>query len=136
MLPVATRSSPAPAAAASPEVGAGAGTAVVAPGANLISGYFATFGDWANIGGAFLERNAPDAFTHSVAADRQRVRAIFQHGNDPTTGSKPLGRILTTKGDGFYEVEPLDTSTSASCFQVCARGFLAPRTGSSRSAWM
>jgi phage head maturation protease len=43
--------------------------------------------------------------------DRQRIRVLFQHGQDPQVGNKVLGKIKELREDttgAFYEVELLD----------------------------
>ena len=64
----------------------------------------------------FLERVAPGAFAHTLARDRSRIRVLFQHGRDPTVGSKVLGIPTTLREDeqgGYYEVPLLDTGYNA-----------------------
>lgn len=77
---------------------------------------FARFGEWTEIRslieGHFMERFAPGAFTKTIQEQGDRIRALFQHGQDPTIGKKPLGPIvsLREKDDGAWaEVELLDT---------------------------
>lgn len=84
-----------------------------------LTGHFATFNEWAEIDslfeGHFMERVAPGAFLHTFTHDRAAMRVLFQHGRDPSVGSKPLGRILTLREDAvgaFYEV-PLFASVPA-----------------------
>ena len=60
-------------------------------------GHFARFGEWAEIHsiheGHFLERLSPGAFRKTIAENRGRIRALFQHGKDPVVADKPLGPI-------------------------------------------
>jgi HK97 family phage prohead protease len=81
-------------------------------------GHFATFNDWAEISstyeGHFMERVAPGAFKKTFRENRDRMRVLFQHGQDPQIGDKPLGPIETLREDetgAFYEV-PLLTDTA------------------------
>jgi len=80
-------------------------------------GHFAVFNRWAEINswmeGHFLERIAPGAFRKTFKENRDRIRALFQHGQDPQIGDKPLGAIEDLREDetgGYYEVELLDTA--------------------------
>ena len=80
-----------------------------------LTGVFAPVNAWTRISspseGRFMERIAPGAFTRTIAEDRDAVRCIFEHGMDPTTGMKPLGRITDlreTQRGGEYSVELLD----------------------------
>lgn len=80
-------------------------------------GHFAVFNQWTEINsmweGNFLERIAPGAFKKTFAENREGMRVLFQHGNDPVVGDKPLGPIQELREDdtgGAYEVPLLDTS--------------------------
>lgn len=78
-------------------------------------GKLAVFDEWAEIKsrqeGHFLERIARGAFTKTLR-DNRKVPVLFQHGEDPQIGGKPLGKISrleeTDKGVE-YEVELFDT---------------------------
>jgi hypothetical protein len=62
-----------------------------------------------------------------------RMRVLFQHGNDPQVGDKPLGPIETLSEDargGYYEVPLLDTRTTATCSPASRRASTARRSGS------
>lgn len=59
-----------------------------------------------------MERFAPGAFTKNIAEQRDRIRCLFNHGQDPSIGMKPLGPItmLEERADGVhYEVQLLNT---------------------------
>lgn len=74
-------------------------------------GHFAVFDRWTEINswfeGHFLERIAPGAFRKTFKENRERIRALFQHGMDPQVGDKPIGAIDELREDGegaYYEV--------------------------------
>ena len=78
-------------------------------------GHFARFGEWAEIDstfeGHFLERVAPGAFKKTLAENRNRIKVLFQHGQDPQIGDKPLGPVDILREDeegAYYEVPLLD----------------------------
>jgi HK97 family phage prohead protease len=80
-------------------------------------GHVAVFNEWAEISsvveGRFLERIDPGAFTKTIKESRDQMRVLFQHGQDPQIGEKPLGPIRSLEADGnalHYEVPLLDTS--------------------------
>lgn len=80
-------------------------------------GHFAVFNRWTEINswfeGHFLERIVPGAFRKTMKENRERIRALFQHGQDPQIGNKPLGPIDDLREDetgGYYEVPLLDTA--------------------------
>ncbi len=74
-------------------------------------GHFAVFDQWTEINsmyeGHFLERNAPGAFSKSIANDRARMQVTFNHGRDPSLGDQVLGDIAELREDATgaaYEV--------------------------------
>jgi len=80
-------------------------------------GHVAVFNEWAEINsmieGRFLERIDPGAFTKTIKESRDQMRVLFQHGQDPVIGEKPLGPIRSLEADAkalHYEVPLLDTS--------------------------
>jgi capsid assembly protease len=81
-----------------------------------LTGYFAVWNEWAEINsfleGHFLELSPMSAFVKTVQENRQRMRCLFQHGEDPQIGSKVLGDIevleLTEIG-AYYEIPLFDT---------------------------
>lgn len=80
-------------------------------------GHFAVFNRWTEINswfeGHFLEQIVPGAFRKTIRENRDRIRALFQHGQDPQIGDKPLGPIEDLREDdtgGYYEVPLLDTA--------------------------
>jgi phage head maturation protease len=70
-------------------------------GGNTLFGHFAVFNRWTEINnmweGNFLERVAPSAFD---GVDPSRVKVLFDHGADPSVGSKPLGVLTDFRADG------------------------------------
>src|SRR6266496_817556 len=82
-----------------------------ASGSPVMNGHFAVFDEWTEIDsvweGNFMERIAPGAFKKTFRENRDRIRALFQHGQDPQIGDKPLGPVQTLREDevgAFYEV--------------------------------
>lgn len=80
-------------------------------------GHLAVFDQWTEINsraeGHFLERLDPGAFTKTIAENRDSMRVLFQHGQDPAIGEKPLGPIRSLQPDATgveYEVPLLDTT--------------------------
>jgi len=78
-------------------------------------GHFALFDEWTEIDsvfeGHFMERIAPGAFKKTFQENQQRIRVLFQHGQDPQIGDKPLGTIDVLEEDrtgAYYEVPLLD----------------------------
>ncbi len=73
-------------------------------------------GEWAEIRSAreghFMERMSPTAFDKTIAENGDRMRALFNHGHDPSIGDKVLGplSLRTDEGNVHYEVDLLDTS--------------------------
>jgi HK97 family phage prohead protease len=83
----------------------------------ILNGHFAVFNQWTEIDSAFeghfMERLAPGAFAQAFLVKRDKIRALFQHGQDPQIGNKPLGPFQELREDkvgGYYEVPLLDTS--------------------------
>lgn len=77
---------------------------------------FARFDEWTEINslweGRFLERFTHGAFTKTFREQAATIRAIFQHGQDPVAGLKPLGTVtdLREQDDGAWgEVDLFDT---------------------------
>jgi HK97 family phage major capsid protein/HK97 family phage prohead protease len=86
-------------------------------GSPILTGHFARFNEWAEIDsvweGRFMERIAPGAFRKTIEENRDRMRILFQHGQDPVVGDKPLAPIEELGEDevgGFYAGRMLDTS--------------------------
>lgn len=83
----------------------------------VMHGEFTPFGRWTEINsayeGRFLERVARGAFSKTIAESRDKVKVLFDHGQDPQIGNKVLGpiRSLEERDTGaFYEVPLFDTT--------------------------
>jgi len=94
-------------------------------------GHFAVFDQWTEIDSAFeghfMERLAPGAFLKSISEKRDRIRVLFQHGQDPQIGNKPLGPIAELREDkigAYYEVPLSDTSYNRDLTQLLRDGLL------------
>lgn len=90
-------------------------------GMPVLHGRGAVYDEWTEINsrveGHFMERFAPGAFAKTIREQRDRIRCLFNHGQDPSIGMKPLGPItdLAERGDGIhYEVQLLDTDYNRS----------------------
>lgn len=63
----------------------------------LLEVRFSTFDEWYEINSAwegnFLERTSRGAFAKTIKENGRNVRALFDHGHDPTVGNKPLGVV-------------------------------------------
>jgi HK97 family phage prohead protease len=81
----------------------------------VMVGHFARWNEWTEIDsifeGHFMERIAPGAFKKTFDENGSRMRVLFQHGQDPQIGDKPLGTIDKLEEDregAYYEVPLLD----------------------------
>ena len=86
-----------------------------------LHGRGAVYNEWTEINsrveGHFMERFAPGAFTKTINEQRDRIRCLFNHGQDPNIGMKPLGVItdLAERDDGVhYEVDLFDVDYTRS----------------------
>ena len=82
-----------------------------------VVGRLAVFGQWAEIDSAyeghFMERVSPGSFAKTIERDSGRFKGLFQHGHDPSIGSKVLGPIRALREDdsgAYYEIGLLDTA--------------------------
>lgn len=80
-----------------------------------LTGHFSVFNEWTNIDsafeGRFLERIAPGAFAKTFSENRDAVKVLFNHGNDPTMGDQilgPIGEVVEDERGAFYEVPLFD----------------------------
>jgi HK97 family phage prohead protease len=80
-------------------------------------GHFSVFDTWTEIHsyqeGEFLERVAPGAFAKTIKEGRANIKVLYDHGQDPELGNKPLGPLTDLREDdtgGYYEVPLIDTS--------------------------
>ena len=80
-------------------------------------GHFAVFDSPATINdgqGDFVESIAPGAFDRTIAERGDRVKVLFNHGQDPSVGNKPLGTIRSLAPDRkgvAYEVDLFDDTS-------------------------
>jgi HK97 family phage prohead protease len=86
-------------------------------GMPTLHGHFAIFNRFTEIDswmeGHFLERIMPGAFKKTFQENRSTVKALFQHGQDPQIGDKPLGPVERLEEDttgAYYEVPMIDTA--------------------------
>ncbi len=78
---------------------------------------FARYNEWTEINsvfeGNFMERVAPTAFDKTIKENQTSMRALFDHGADPSIGNKVLGPIrqIDQRASGPVGIVPLlDTS--------------------------
>jgi HK97 family phage prohead protease len=78
---------------------------------------FSPVNEWTEINsaweGRFMERFAPGAWKKTIKERTAKIRALFQHGQDPQIGDKPLGpfhRLEEDENGGYAEVKLLDTT--------------------------
>jgi len=84
-------------------------------GMPTLHGTGAVYGEWTEINsrfeGHFMERFADGSFSKTIREQRDRIRCLFHHGQDPFIGVKPLGTItdLSERGRGVeYDVALFD----------------------------
>lgn len=78
-------------------------------------GHFTVFNEWTTVDsvweGNFMERIAPGSFSKTIEQNRSDIKVLFQHGEDPQVGDKPLGAIAELREDDtgpYYEVPLLN----------------------------
>ena len=81
-------------------------------GGRTMAGYPVVFNQWtpiAEAGGRFMERIAPSALTKTLDERGNQVKVLFNHGQDPSIGEKPLGRasVMEVRDRGLYAEVPL-----------------------------
>jgi hypothetical protein len=83
----------------------------------VMFGEAARFSEWTEINSAyegnFLEQIAPGAFVRTVAERGDQIKVLYDHGNDPMIGNKPLGSLRSlkeTRSGLAYEVDLFDAS--------------------------
>jgi hypothetical protein len=77
-----------------------------------------------------MERVAPGTFDRAFNQKRSQIRVMWEHGQDPTVGQKPLGDIVDVREDrtgAYYEVGLFD----ASYVNDLIPAFKSPQTGAS-----
>jgi HK97 family phage prohead protease len=83
---------------------------------NTLFGHFARFNEWTEINsmweGHFMERFAPGAFKKTIRETGDSgMRVLFQHGQDPQIGDKPIAAISDLREDdegAYYEARLFD----------------------------
>lgn len=82
---------------------------------STLFGHFAVFETWTEINsvreGHFMERVVPGAFRDLVRG-KNRIKVLYDHGQDPSTGNKPLGVPVSLQEDSrgaAFEVALFDT---------------------------
>ena len=87
-----------------------------------IAGYSARFNVWTDIGGMFMERIAPGAFTDTIQADD--VRALFNHDPNMVLGRTTNGtlRLSEDRKGLFMEDVPPETSAGKDVLELIRRG--------------
>lgn len=100
-------------------------------GPPILRGYFSVFNDWYPVDsafeGKFMESLAPGAFSKAIQESKRSLQALFDHGQDPVIGRKPLGPIRDIGEDergAYYEVELLDTSYNRDLIPMLKAGTL------------
>ena len=77
-------------------------------GMPVLHGMGAVYDEWTEINsrseGHFFERFAPGSFAKTISEQRDRIRCLFHHGQDPSIGYKPLG-VITQLGETNRGVE-------------------------------
>jgi HK97 family phage prohead protease len=81
----------------------------------VLFGHFARFNEWTEINsaweGRFMERFAPGAFKKTIQEQRNKLRVLFQHGQDPEIGDKPIAELNDVREDdegAYYEARLFD----------------------------
>ena len=97
---------------------------------NTFHGHFAVFDTWTEIKsyfeGNFLERIAPGAF-REVFRNPDGVRVLYDHGHDPSIGSKPIATPDVLREDdvgAYYEAEALDSTYAQELLPAARAGQL------------
>jgi HK97 family phage prohead protease len=100
-------------------------------GRPVLTGHFSVFNQWTRISsvfeGTFMERVAPGSFAQTIAEDRADMRVLYDHGQDPTFGNKPLGPIAELREDdigAYYEVPLIATSYNRDMEEMLRAGLL------------
>jgi phage head maturation protease len=103
-------------------------------GGRTMFGHFARFDNWYEVKSAreghFMERVAAGTFDQAFNSKRSQIRVMWEHGQDPTVGQKPLGDIVDVREDrqgAYYEVDLFD----ASYVNDLIPAFKSPQTGAS-----
>lgn len=83
---------------------------------NTLVGYASVFNIWAEIdgmAGTFREQIDPRAFNRTLTNNKDQIKVLFNHGMDPSIGSKPLGKPRAINPDemGLWTETPLDDTS-------------------------
>lgn len=80
-------------------------------GNDTLFGHFTVWDAWYEVDsyfeGHFMERTVRGSTKKTLRENRDRIRALFQHGTDPIAGDKPLGPVRELYEDvigAYYEV--------------------------------
>jgi HK97 family phage prohead protease len=83
---------------------------------NTLVGYAAKFDSPTLINsweGRFIEQIAPGAFKKTLKERGDKIKVLFNHGQDPSIGERPLGKpsVIREDGTGLYVEVPLDDTS-------------------------
>jgi HK97 family phage prohead protease len=97
----------------------------------LLRVLFSPVNEWAHIRSAwegdFMERFAPGAWKKTIRERGAKILSLFQHGQDPQIGDKPLGPVMRLEegeNGGYGEVALLDTSYNRDLLPSLKAGLL------------
>jgi HK97 family phage prohead protease len=97
---------------------AASGAEALSSDGRTLYGHFAVFNDPVTIDdpyeGRYLEKIAPGAFTRTLKERGKQLKVLFNHGQDPSIGNKPLGTISSIREDGHgvaYTVDLFDDTS-------------------------
>ena len=96
---------------------------------NELFGHFAIFDSWTKIDnyfeGTFLERIAPGAFAATLVERADKIRILYQHGQDPVVGMKPIAvprSIVEDATGAAYTADMLDATYAQDLKPAIAMG--------------
>lgn len=99
-----------------PDDGEDGGSGTTDLAGTVMSGHFATFGEWTEISswyeGDFVEQLAPGCFAKTIRENIGQIKVQYDHGYDDFVGSGLLGPVDVLREDAvgcWYEVPLLDT---------------------------
>jgi HK97 family phage prohead protease len=79
------------------ELGLAATAGTVEAGMPFVAGRFSVYDQWTQISnsreGRFIEKIGRGAFTRTINEDRAAMRLLFEHGQDPFVGTRPIAPI-------------------------------------------
>lgn len=110
------------------ELRAAVGDAPAGDGRTLF-GYLSVFNSAYEVNsmweGNFMETIAPGAFVRTLKERGDSVKALYDHGHDPSIGNKPLGPFNKLQEDStgcYYEIGMLNTSYNADLIEAARAG--------------